>query len=372
MVVRASHYGASMNPIFTRRQFQAEFNSCCGIALLALVGFLFISSPTFAEEPPFVINGQPVPEVFADVNGVPLHSPMLRNQVQTFRLLSKQQGKPVTPEVEVTFAKEAVSKLVDQELLYQKRKDWKIDVGQQVVDQEIAKIREQFSSETLFKSALQIQGLNLELLKISIEKQLVEGEIVRTQLTPKVNVSDAEVATYYKNNPEHFRHPPQYAVSHIFASAMKTSPDKEPQDPKIRERARKLNLMVEADAKEKIEMVLQRLQDGDSFAELAREFSEHEDSRVKDGDWGVMTPHDLPPDILSIISKMKPGETSGVVRTQFGFHVFKLRDFTPEGVVELDKVKTDILNLLLKQEVEKARENLLVDLRKQAKIKLYF
>jgi len=361
-----------MKKFFNGRGFGMGFLTHYAFALLTFCLTAWISPPVTAEESPFVINGQPVPEVIADVNGVPLHSPMLRNQVQTFRLLSKQEGKPVTPEVETAFARDALNKLVDQELLYQKRKDWNIDVAAQTVDQEIAKIREQFSSETLFKTALQIQGLDLDLLKISIEKQLVEGEIARTQLAPKVNVSDADVKAYYENNPGHFRHPAQYALSHIFVAALKSSPQEEPQDPKLRERARKLNQMVEADAQDKIEMVSQRLQNGESFEDLAREFSEHEESRQKDGEWGVMTPQDLPEEILNIVSKMKSGETSGVVRTQFGFHILKLRDHTPEGLVAMDKVKTDILNLLLKQEVEKAREQLLAELRKQAKIKLYF
>ncbi|MGP0629922.1 peptidylprolyl isomerase [Nitrospina sp. 32_T5] len=321
------------------------------------------------EEARMEINGRLVPPIVATVNGREIPGTMLVSQVQMYKMFHQQQGHRVSPEQEAEYSKEALDNLIGQELLFQKAKEWEITVDEKTVQGEIQKIQSQFPSEELFKRALHVQGLNEDLLQVSIERQLVEEQVTRTRLAPKANVSDAAVKTFYEENREQFLQPPRWEFSHIFTAALK---QEEPEDPKLTERFHKLQNLVEADARKKIENALKEIKSGKQFQDVAKEFSEHEETRKKGGKWGTMAQHEMPEEIYEVVSKLKPGQTSGIVRSEYGFHILRLDAAVPEEVVPLDQVKTDLLNHLLKEEVKKEKDKLVSELRDEADVEVFF
>ena len=68
----------------------------------------------------FKIDGKPVPEHIAIVNGVKVPAQYLENQLITFKIFKRQRGERVTPEEEKEIVKETMKSLVDMELLSQK------------------------------------------------------------------------------------------------------------------------------------------------------------------------------------------------------------------------------------------------------------
>lgn len=321
------------------------------------------------EDARMEINGRLVPPIVATVNGREIPGTMLASQVQMYKMFHQQQGHRVTPEQEAQYSKEALDNLIGQELLFQKAKQWGIAVDDKAVRGEIEKIRGQFPSEELFDRALRLQGLNEDLLRASIERQLVEEQVTRTKLAPKANVTDEAVKTYYQENRDQFLQPPRWEFSHIFTAALR---QEEPEDPKLKKRFHKLQDMVESDARKKIEKALKEIQSGKSFEDAAKEYSEHEETRQNGGKWGTMARDEMPQEIYEAISKMKPGQTSGIVRSEYGFHILRLDATHPEEAVPLDQVKADLLNHLLKEEVKKEKDKLVQELRDKADVEVFF
>lgn len=70
------------------------------------------------------------------------------------------------------------------------------------------------------------------------------------------------------------------------------------------------------------EQILKRLKSGASFSTLAREFSTCP-SKSKGGDLGWFGPGKMVKPFEEAVVKLRQGKTSGVVRTQFGFHIIK-------------------------------------------------
>jgi peptidyl-prolyl cis-trans isomerase SurA len=79
----------------------------------------------------------------------------------------------------------------------------------------------------------------------------------------------------------------------------------------------------EADAKARIERLKERLDSGASFEELARLNSE-DPSSAKGGDLGWISPGDTVPDFERAMDALKPGQISGPVRSQFGWHLIQV------------------------------------------------
>jgi len=77
-------------------------------------------------------------------------------------------------------------------------------------------------------------------------------------------------------------------------------------------------------AMQKATAIAGRLRGGADFAQTARAESDDEQSGANGGMLGPTKPDQLPPDIAGIVTKLKPGQMSDPVKTQFGVHIFKV------------------------------------------------
>ncbi len=356
--------------------FQKRVSSVV-VLTVRLVNLLMIifALPVFAfadSGESFSINGQSVPKVVATVNGKNLDSAVLKNQLQTYRIVSSQRGHAITSQEEAKFAKEALSKMVDQELVFQETQKMKIQIEPKNIDDEIQKITQQFPSEEMFQIALKAQGLNIPLLRRSLERQLAEEEYIRKQVAPNVNVSDNEAKEFYEKNSSQFQQPEKFTLYHIFVVSVKPQPEELPKDPDLRKKAESFHALMDEDAKTKIEKIKAQLKEGSDFEALAKELSEDDRSGKNGGLLGSVTPEDVFPEMAKVMVNMRSGETSDIVRTSYGYHILKLKEKIPESLVEFDQVKADILNILFKKAVANKREEQLKTLRKEANIEIFY
>ena len=235
---------------------------------------------------------------------------------------------------------------------------------------EIDKISGQFPSRELFLNALALQRLTLEMLKASIEKRLMEQEFLRSQVVPKVNVDDASVKKYYQENTGMFHQPEKLTVYHIFAKALHLKDAGKASDPALQKKADRLMALIDKDALNLIETILVKIKKGEDFSELAKKYSEDDASKDKGGLIGAITDEQTLPEIFQAASKLKTGETSGVVKSNYGYHIVKVTEKIPAKTAALSEVKSDILNVLMKIEVQKKKEAILLEMRKSADIKM--
>lgn len=84
-------------------------------------------------------------------------------------------------------------------------------------------------------------------------------------------------------------------------------------------------IVSEDEAKRKINMLKERLDNGDDFAKLARQYSE-DASANNGGDLGWVNPGDTVPQFEEVMNALKPGGISAPVKTQFGWHIIQVLD----------------------------------------------
>jgi len=80
----------------------------------------------------------------------------------------------------------------------------------------------------------------------------------------------------------------------------------------------------DAEVRTKAEQVLKQIQAGGDFAELARKYSEDTGSAQQGGNLGPFTRGRMVKEFENVAFSLKPGEVSGLVRTQFGYHIIKV------------------------------------------------
>ena len=184
-------------------------------------------------------------------------------------------------------------------------------------------------------------------------------------------ISDADVEAYYKANEAQFSIPESYHVRHIFVEI--------PTDGAEPERAAKAT-----EAQSRMADIQARLAGGESFEDLAIQFSDDESSKVKGGDLGWLDSGKIAlPGIEEALASLKAGEVSKVLTTPFGLHLLRLEEKKPSMIRPLAEVKEDIRTDLARDKAEEGFRDMqrsvedalamgtsLKDLAKQYKVEL--
>jgi peptidyl-prolyl cis-trans isomerase C len=128
-------------------------------------------------------------------------------------------------------------------------------------------------------------------------------------------------------------------------------------------KARHILVEKEEDAKK----IAADLKKGGDFDKIAKEKSTDKGSGSKGGDLGWFSKEKMVPEFADAAFKMKKGETSGPVKSQFGWHIIKLEDRRPVQVASFDDMKESLRAEVTNKSVEAYVEGLL----KGADIKYY-
>jgi parvulin-like peptidyl-prolyl isomerase len=153
----------------------------------------------------------------------------------------------------------------------------------------------------------------------------LEQEYMIRAIGKEAVVTDEEVKRFYDANEKGFLAPEQVRARHILIRV--------PSDASGEERKK---------AREKIDGVGGRIKKGEDFARLAAELSEDTNSQMNGGDLGYFTKGQMAKPFEEAAFSLKPGEVSGVVETQFGYHLIKVEDHQEARMVTFDAVKEQI------------------------------
>jgi peptidyl-prolyl cis-trans isomerase C len=164
-------------------------------------------------------------------------------------------------------------------------------------------------------------------------------------------VTDEEVRRQFETDRAKYDRPAQIHVAHILF--------------RIADKAQA------AVAQAKAKIVQARLAEGAKFEDLARQYSDDPGSAERGGDLGFVARGSLVKEFEDAAWALKPGQTSGLVRTQYGVHIIRVLEVQPAQQADFDRLKDEIRTQLLQAKREKAFERWLEQQRKAAKIEQF-
>ncbi|MDD2720819.1 MAG: SurA N-terminal domain-containing protein [Gallionella sp.] len=152
-------------------------------------------------------------------------------------------------------------------------------------------------------------------------------------LMAKVDVKDADVRKYYDERQSEFGSAEQRQAAHILIAVATDAPQADKDA-----------------AKAKAEALLKQVrQNPEKFAELAKQNSQDPGSAANGGDLGWFGHGMMVKAFDDAVFTLKPGEISGVVQTDFGYHIIKLVGIKPSKTLPFDEVKAGIISKLRQQ-----------------------
>ena len=271
-----------------------------------------------------------------------------RVQQRLFRM-----GKPSSDSQLSEIKKEVLENLINRELFYQESQRQGIIVDEAAVNEQLRKLKERFPSEAEFKSALSKANLSEDALKSQFKRGMAIQRFIDKQFVQKITVSDKDSKAYYDSHPDLFKQPEQVRARHIL---IKVNPGGDESQ--------------KVEARKKMEKIQGRVQKGEDFAVLAKEFSEGPSS-AKGGDLGYFERGKMVKPFEEAAFTLRPGEVSDIVETKFGYHLIKVMDKKPETTVAYEDIK-DKLERHLKQEKVQRKLSLYVEkLKEKAKVERF-
>jgi len=215
-------------------------------------------------------------------------------------------------------------------------------------------------SDTAFVSDSQAEAM---LRLQSEERQFSESRVAPEQFADKVKIEAAAVQKFYDDNKARFEVPEQIKAEYIVLSldalmAQVTVGDAEVKDwyegHKDRyvqgEERRASHILIEAKAaadkekaKAKAEEVLKEVQGSPAkFADLAKKYSQDTGSAANGGDLGFFGHGMMVKPFEEAVFKLKDGEISGLVESDFGYHIIKLTGVKASKQRPFEEVRADI------------------------------
>lgn len=228
----------------------------------------------------------------------------------------------------------------------------KRQVPASIIDNQIAEIQiTQFDGDrSKFLAYLRSRGLTLREFRKEQEEDIIYNYMRQQQHKSQSVVSPVKVETYYKENKDRF-----YQEDSALLRVIQFTRGSADNDAMLRAKG---------------QAVLAKFHAGDSFAELARQFSQ-DTRRNKGGDWGWTKRSDMRKEFSDVLFNLKKGEVSDPIITPEGSFLLYVEDRKFAGIQSLDEVRDEIERILAQQMTRQSQERWLERLRRNGYVKTF-
>ncbi len=230
-----------------------------------------------------------------------------------------------------------VAQLIDRELIHAEAARLDVRLSPDEFDAALTGIRGIHSSEA-FEENLRKSGINPNLWRESLRFRLLVSKLTEVVVSPRIDISEADMEAYYRSHREDFQRPEEVRVHQILLASRE-------------------------DALE----IKKHLQDGADFATLAQQHSLSPD-REEGGLLGYFSAGELPTEFDTVIFSLPLRQVSNPVKSPYGFHLLLVDSKRNAGQRPFAAVSAEIRDLLYHNQEEMLLQQWLKELRNEAKV----
>lgn len=305
------------------------------LAPALVLGLLFFSCKKKAEDQPQPSKPAMSADtrVVATVNSDPI-------TLAEFQERFLRAGYRPEQEAERAVKEEFLNRLIDRKMMLREAQRRRIKVGLPEINNRIAALQDEQGEN--IKEVLASQGIDYEKWKSDVWEDMMIERLLARDVNRHVGVSASEVKRYYQENPQDFEKPEQV-------------------------RARQIVLATEPEAQKVLEIL--QAKDAD-FPSIARQKSTAPEAE-SGGDLGYFSMGDMPAE-FNVVFGLPKGAMSGIVKSPYGYHIFKLEDRRKAGKLALDVVYKNIAEKIKHGKEDAHYKKWLQELRARTKFEVNY
>lgn len=302
-------------------------------------------------------TAETIEAVLVKVNGdILTKTDLEQRQVQYMRAKNLQPAddaalkktiEDITPEV--------VSEAIDELLLVQRGKALNYKMTDEDFDRVVQNIRKEnkLDTEEAFQAALKQEGMSLPELHKTLERQMLIARVTQNEVMAKVGITEEEARKYHSEHVKDFTKAGTVTIREILV--------------KVPVENGSINVAADQTAKQKADDIHKRALAGESFDQLASEFSDSP-SKANGGLIGPLNMNELTPGFKKLVDPMKVGDVSEVLPGQGGYQIIKIEARTADEVLTPEAAHDRISDALYEEKRQVYIRRYLNKLRSQATI----
>jgi peptidyl-prolyl cis-trans isomerase C len=298
-------------------------------APVILLGLLFFGCRRKEEAVSRPVEPPVAPEVrvLATVNGDPITLGEFRERFTRAGIKPEKDAEPQVKE-------EFLNRLIERKMLIKEAQRRRIKVSVPEILSRIETLRGGQGKNV--KEALSGLGIDFEKFKSDTWEDLMIEKLIKREVDQPVNVKASQIRQYYKENAQEFERPEQVHVRQIVL-----------------------------ETQQEAQKVLDELRAGADFATVARKRSTAPEAE-EGGDLGYFAMGDMPGE-FNVVFGLPRGGVSGVVKSPYGYHIFKLENKRKAGRIPFEEAAPGIAEKLRQQKQDERYQQWLRELRERTK-----
>jgi peptidyl-prolyl cis-trans isomerase SurA len=307
---------------------------------------------------PLIINAKAaeiVDRIVAVVNDEVITLTELNSSLKPYAEKIRSLGYSPEKEQQLLFnvRKDMLDRLINQKIEDQEIERSKVKISEEEINQTIERIKEtNYLTDEQLRAALAKDGLTMETYREKVKGQILRARLVNLKVKSKIVITKEDVKAYYEEHIKEYGGEQKYHLRNIIMKV-----------PLFLDSEKKLEI------KAKMDEILEKLKEGESFEVLAAKYSESP-AASDGGNLGTFGFDALSPQLQKAIGKIKPGEFTPVIDTDQGYQIFFLEEIISAQGKTLEEVTPEIERKLLNESIDKKYREWITDLRKQSVIKI--
>jgi len=309
---------------------------------------------------PFAVYGEVIDQVLAVVDGDPILQSDLNSLIaDEFEYRLQQAGQRNAQDLYQELLRDALDEAIDNKILLRLARQRvgmnpNLAISDEEIDESIREIQKNYENLDAFYSDLEESGQTMNDLRQIVRENIMARRMalgIRRSFEQEAMVTESDVAQYYEDNIDEFRHPERVRLRQIFLEAG----EDEGERAKVRGRMEQLREELEA---------------GADFSELAKAYSEAIGAE-EGGLIGWTAPGDLVGELNDAAFALEAGEISGVIESRGGFHILKVDERQDAGLAELEEVRTEIEPLIRTQKADERYRDWIAERREESRVQVF-
>jgi foldase protein PrsA len=212
-----------------------------------------------------------------------------------------------------------VEQMIADKIVAAEAKKEKVTITESELNKEVSNLKESYGGEEVFEQVLQSNNTTLEVIKADLKNFLT----IKKLLEPEIEITDEELQTYFDENKDSFVEAEQVKASHILVADETTANE-----------------------------IKEKLNAGEDFAELAKEYSTDEGSKENGGDLGFFPRGTMVTAFEDVAFTIGINEISAPVKSDYGYHIIKVAEKKKAVEANFEESKAEIKEILFEQKME--------------------
>ncbi len=267
-------------------------------------------------------------------------------------LISEYKGRYPADELAMRIEearREILGQMIEDRLILQEAKRRKVEVDDAEVEERLSNVKNRFPSDDDFDAAIEETGITYEILRNRYKEQIMMSKLVTYEVRERVIVTPSEISDYYAKHANEFMAPQVARLKNIMIRFEEGN--------------------TESLVKQKADDIYRLIKEGRDFSDLARQYSQGPRAQ-EGGDLGYVERGQMRKEFDDAVFNLKVGDISIPIKTEVGYHIFKVEEKEEAHARSLEEIRDDIENLIFQEKAKKRYREWIGRLKRDAFIQI--